>query len=142
MIVFMESRELISFVGWILKDWFKISFFLFSRNVSIFFLCQNIFGKERYHRIASLNSHFIILFRSSREHSQIEILARQMYGSSRAWELQQAYKMATAIPHNPLIIDWRPETDDKLRLRSNIIPPDTPIVYVNQHGQTNGKSRK
>ena len=88
----------------------------------------------------SLNAHFLIIFRSSRENSQIEILARQMMGSSRAWELEKAHTMATATPHNPLIIDWRPETDDKTRLRSNIIPPDTPIVYVS-HGQTSKKSR-
>ena len=110
--------------------------------MSIFFLCQNIFSKEKYHRVASLNSHYLIIFRNSRENSQIEILSRQMMGSSRAWELEKAYKMATATPHNPLIIDWRPESDDKIRLRSNIIPPDTPIVYINQHGQTKGKSRK
>jgi len=37
------------------------------RNLSVVYVCQNLFNKNEYHRTISLNSHYIILLRNPRD---------------------------------------------------------------------------
>jgi hypothetical protein len=98
------------------------------KNVSVFYLVQNLFHKSPEHRAVSLNSNYMCLFSNPRDRSQIMHLAKQVYPSCpRA--LQQAFEDATSIPHGYLILDLKAETPDKLRMRSNIFPDETLAVY-------------
>ena len=47
------------------------------RNVSVMFLTQNLFYKNRHMRTISLNEHYMILFKNPRDAGQFSILARQ-----------------------------------------------------------------
>ena len=49
------------------------------RNVSILYLTQNLFDKNKYARTISLNAHCLILFKNCRDAGQFAIFARQMY---------------------------------------------------------------
>ena len=43
----------------------------------------------------------------------------------------EAYRDATSVPHGYLLIDLKPEQDDRYRLRTNIfLGDDTQFVYV------------
>ena len=42
----------------------------------------------------------------------------------------EAYEDATSIPYTYLVIDLKPATDDKMRLRSGVFPDDTHYVYT------------
>ena len=54
------------------------------RNLSVIFLLQNIFHCRKELRDMSLNCHYLILFKSPWDSSQISHLAKQMFpGSSR-----------------------------------------------------------
>jgi hypothetical protein len=97
------------------------------RNVSVIYLTQNIFYKSQ--RTISLNSHYIILFKNPRDAGQVSTLARQMYPGNSKFVIE-AFKDATSTPHSYLLIDLRPEQDEKLRLRANIFPGQDQCVYV------------
>ena len=99
------------------------------RNVSVMFLAQNLFPKNKFARTMSLNAHYMILFKNPRDASQFANLARQMYPKRSQFAIEP-YKDATKVPYSYLLIDLRPEQDDDLRLRTNIFPGETHYVYV------------
>jgi len=99
------------------------------RNVSVLYLAQNLFPKNKFARTISLNAHYMILFKNPRDASQFANLARQMY--PKRWQFAvEAYKDATHEPYTYLLVDLRPEQDDDLRLRTNIFPGEKHYVYV------------
>jgi len=99
------------------------------RNVSVVFLVQNMFHKNKYIRTISLNTHYMVLFKNPRDAGQFSSLARQMYPNRSAFAVE-AYKDATREPYSYLFVDLRPTQDEDLRLRTNIFPGDTHYVYV------------
>jgi len=48
------------------------------RNVSVVYLTQNVFGKNKYAINISLNAHYLVLFKNPRDATQFATLARQM----------------------------------------------------------------
>jgi hypothetical protein len=101
------------------------------RNLSIFFLMQNMFYQSKDIRTMSLNSQYMILFKNPRDTQQIGVLARQMYGRD-AGVLEDAFLLATSRPHGYLLIDSKQSTPDHLRLRSQILPGEALEVYTNR----------
>ena len=99
------------------------------RNVSVAFLVQNLFHKNKHVRTISLNSHYMVLFKNPRDASQFASLARQMYPNKSGFAVE-AYKDATREPYSYLLVDLRPEQDEELRLRTDIFPGETQYVYV------------
>ena len=75
-------------------------------------------------RNISLNAHYIVLFKSSRDRQQISILARQV-NPGRVQELMKSYEKATSRAHGCLMLDLKLTTDDEERLKTNILPGET-----------------
>jgi hypothetical protein len=99
------------------------------KNVSVLYLTQNLFYGSKQNRTISLNSHYLVLFKNPRDATQISHLAGQMFpGKSRY--MIESYRDATSKPFSYLLVDLKPDTDDRLRLRANIFPGETPFVYV------------
>jgi len=106
------------------------------RNVSVVFLAQNLFPKNKFARTMSLNAHYIVLFKNPRDASQFANLARQMY--PKQWQFAvEAYKDATREPYSYLLLDLRPEQNEDLRLRTNVFPGETHYVYVPKNERAN-----
>jgi hypothetical protein len=99
------------------------------RNVSVIYLTQNLFYKSKHSRTISLNAHYLILFKNVRDSSQISTLARQMFPAKSNFMIE-AFGDATMSPFGYLLVDLRPETDERCRLRTNIFPGETHYVYV------------
>jgi len=99
------------------------------RNISVLYLTQNLFHSNKHMRTISLNSHYIILFKSPRDANQFTILARQMYPTSSKFA-QEAYRDATERPFGYIFIDLKPQQDERYRLRTNIFPGENQYVYV------------
>jgi hypothetical protein len=72
----------------------------------------------------SLNAHYIVLIKNPRDANQVATLARQMYPINSKFMLE-AYKIATEKSYGYLLIDLKPDTDEKFRLRTNIFSDDT-----------------
>ena len=97
-------------------------------NISCFYIVQALFNKNRENRVISLNTHYMILFKSPRDKSQIMHLARQMYPGQSKF-LQQVFEEATSKPYGYLLVDLKQETPEHLRLRSHVIE-DIQYVYM------------
>ena len=101
------------------------------RNLSVVLITQNIFQKGPHMRNCHLNSHYQVLFKNPRDKTQINCLARQMYPSKgQSKFLTDSFTDATSVRYGYLVIDLRQETDDILRLRTNIFPDENTYVYV------------
>lgn len=96
-------------------------------NASVIFVSQNLFFQNKAYRTASLNSQYFILFKSPRTIGQITHLARQMFVGEKAKAVVRAYENATQKPFSYIILDFKPDTPDYLRVRSNILPEEGPM---------------
>ena len=77
----------------------------------------------------NLNSHYLVLFKNPRVVGQIGILGRQMFSIGKF--LEEAFKDATSRPYGYLLVDLKPDTEEELRVRTNIFPDEVPqYVYV------------
>jgi hypothetical protein len=97
-------------------------------NTSVVFVTQNLFFQNQAYRTASLNSQYFILFKSPRTIGQITHLARQMFVGERAKAVVRAYENATQKPFTYIILDFKPDTPESLRVRSNILPQEGPVL--------------
>lgn len=96
-------------------------FTVFSHHLkaSIFLLVQSLFLENKIYRVCSLNSHYIVLMKNIRDTSSVTYLARQMSPYHTKY-ITEAYAQATKNPYSYLLFDLRQETNDIVRLRSNI----------------------
>lgn len=99
------------------------------KNLSVLYLTQNLFYKTKQNRTMSLNAHYLILFKNVRDSTQVSHLAAQMY-PGRIKYMIDAYRDSTSVPFSYLLVDLKPDADDKVRLRTNIFPGETCYVYV------------
>lgn len=98
------------------------------RHLSVLFITQNVFHQGKEMRNINLNSHYMVLYKNPRDKSQVMHLARQMFpGKGKAF--QEIFQDATAPAFGYLLVDLRPETEERLRLRTGIFPPDKHYVY-------------
>ena len=98
------------------------------RSVSVIYITQNIFHKNKQSRTMSLNTHYMVLFKSPRDAGQIAVLGRQLYPEHNKF-LVDAFKDATSTPHSYLLLDLRPETGEHYRVRASIFPGEQHVVY-------------
>ena len=97
-------------------------------NMSVIFLSQNLFHPKQ--RNISLNSDYMIIFKNVRDKSQFTNLAKQFMPNDVKF-LKWAFEDATRVPHSYLFLDMKPDTDEKLRIRSNILSNQLPkFVYI------------
>lgn len=98
------------------------------RNMSVFFITQNLFHQGKGQRDISLNAHYLVCFKNPRDRAQIKHLARQVYPENPKF-VEEAYMDATRDPHGYLLIDLKQSTPEEMRIRSTIFPDD-PVNYV------------
>lgn len=104
------------------------------RNLSVFYITQNLFHQGKGQRDISLNSSYIIYFKNPRDKTQIRYLARQVSPDNSKF-LEDAYRDATILPHGYLLIDLKQNTNDACRFKTNIFPYNKHCtVYVPRKG--------
>lgn len=108
-------------------DWFTKNAHHY--QTSVVYLVQNIFLKSPQHRTASLNAHYIVLFKNPRDSTQIRHLSSQFAPTNPAYVVD-AFRQATRRPHGYLLLDFKQDTDDLLRVRDSVFPDAH--VYVDK----------
>ena len=99
-------------------------------KVSLIFTTQNLFNRKDFFRDISLQSTYMVLLKNPRDKSSIRYLASQIMPGNSAY-VSEAYNHALKRPYSYLFIDLHQETDDAIRLRTNIFPHEKPVVvYV------------
>jgi hypothetical protein len=100
-------------------------------NLTVILLTQNFFHQGVVARTINRNAHYVVKFKDPRDNSQISALARQIY-PGRSGILTESFKDATERPHGYLLMDFRQDTPDNQRLKTNILnaDPKPAIAYV------------
>jgi hypothetical protein len=104
------------------------STFLTLSDISTIILTQNILPQYRLARVISLNSSYMIIFRNSRDTSQICHLARQIYSANPKEFLEFFNKYVSG--YNYLLCDFTSNQADAFRFRSDILS-DNPLIFTN-----------
>jgi uridine kinase len=101
------------------------------KNITVIILFLNLFPKSKYIRDISSNSTYIVLMANPREILQIKTLGIQIDGANSNF-IVKAYKDATKNkPYSYLFLDFNQNTDESIRVRTNIFPHEEPkFVYV------------
>lgn len=79
------------------------------RNLSVIFLTQNLFYKDKHTRTMSLNTHYIVMLKNPRDATQIMTLARQMFPHNSKYMIE-AFTDAVKRTYGYLLIDLKPTT--------------------------------
>jgi len=108
----------------LLKFFIKVSH---HRNLSIFFLSQCLCPEGL--RQISLNSHLIVLFKSTRDLAQIRTFCLQV--DPTHWRaLLEAYQDATQARYTYILFDFKPKQLDHMRIRTHIFPDESCVIYI------------
>lgn len=97
------------------------------RNCTVIWFVQNLFEKSL--RTISLNCQYIILFDSVRDRTLLSTLNRQIFPSKPNFLIQAMQLAREKSSHPYLFIDLRAETNESLRVQTNIIPCNPTIVF-------------
>jgi len=65
----------------------------------------------------------------TRDLLQVSTLSRQMFPGKGQF-LVEAFKDATAKPFGYLVLDLKPDTEEKYRIRTGIFPGEKQFVYL------------
>ena len=71
----------------------------------------------------SLNSHYLVLFKNPRDKMQVMTLAKQMYPAGTETFMRK-YEEAVRRPYGYFLVDLKPSTDDRCRLKTDVLPSD------------------
>lgn len=96
-------------------------------NCGVILLSQNLFDKNPIFRQLSLNSTYISVFKNPRDAQQISAFARQLRPQNFKF-IVDSYHEATKKPYTYLFFDNHQRTFDMLRIRSNILPHESPMT--------------
>ncbi|CAF0982747.1 unnamed protein product, partial [Brachionus calyciflorus] len=99
------------------------------RNISVFFVTQNIFSKGKFTRTLNLNSNYLILFNNPRVRLQTLMLARQMFPNKVSFFMEN-FEDASSKPHGYIFIDLNQSTENRNRIQTGITPDETRIIYT------------
>lgn len=98
------------------------------KNVSVFFIVQNLFGKNL--RTISLNTHYFFLFKNPRASTTVSSLAAQAF-SGMVPAVMESYRDATAAPNSFLMMDLTQGANEACRLIGNYASDtEDMVVYV------------
>ena len=106
-------------------------------NLITLYVTQNLFLKTPHHRICSLNTHVLVVFKNPRDKLQISCLARQIYPNNSRF-LLDAYMQATQRPHGYLVLNLQQSCPDFLRIRDSLFPKDANF-FVDKKGYSETK---
>lgn len=107
------------------------------RRISVILLSQNLFWSGKETRTQSLNMHYIVLMRQTRDRQQIRTLARQTASNENDFKyFLAAYNDAIGDKSfSYLLVSVHPRDDPQLFLRTSIFPDESSaaIVYLRKN---------
>lgn len=91
-------------------------------RITVIFITQNLYEKGQCKM--KRNAHYLFLMRNPSDKSQLSILGRQLYPrmKSQLDHFYESYDDATSVKFGYLLIDVSPNSDENLKLKTNIIP--------------------
>ena len=100
------------------------------KNISVFFLAQNLFPIEKNARTISLNCNYIIVLNNPRDRAQFFYLARQMFPENPKFLLECFSDSVESRDYGYLFLDFTQSISKDLRIQSGIIPGEQRIINI------------
>ena len=95
------------------------------RNISVMFLCQDLFTPDKFAKIISRNAHYIVAFKNPRDQVGMRTLTVQAF--SNDWShVMNIFGECTQRLFGYLMLDLHPASDDRYRLLTNVLPKKGP----------------
>lgn len=98
-------------------------------RLSTICISQNLLPQGKCARTITLNSWYLVLFKSLRDKSQIAMVSRQIFPTQKNL-LSEVYQDAMQEDYGYVIVDLAPWSDEKYRIRTRVFPGEDPIVYI------------
>ena len=91
-------------------------------NVTVIFITQNLYEKGQCKM--KRNAHYLVMMRNPSDKSQLTTLGRQLFPRKRSLleHFYEAYDDATSRKYGYLFIDVSPNSYEKEKLKTNILP--------------------
>ena len=90
------------------------------QNVTVIYLCQNMFPPGKYAKSISRNAHYIAAFKNPRDQLGMRNLLLQAFPTQ--WQnLQDTFRHVTDRPFGYLLLDLHPKSTDDSRILSHLL---------------------
>ena len=100
------------------------------RNITVLYLCQDLFPPGPYAKTLSRNAHYIACFKNPRDCTGLRALVCQAF-PSQVKGVMDVFRRATERTFGYLIFDLHPTSSDDCRLWTNILPSQGyPRVFI------------
>ena len=84
------------------------------RQISIFFISQNLFPNCNLFRLMSTNAHYFVIFQNQRNFRQVMTLARQIFVGRDIKRITEAYKKASNTLRGFIVLSFSPLLPNEL----------------------------
>ena len=89
------------------------------QNVTVIFLCQDMFPTGKYAKSISHNAHYVIAFKNPRDQLGVRNLLLQSFPTT--WkDTMEMFRQTTSRPFGYLLIVLHPASSDDVRLLSHL----------------------
>ncbi|XP_068697139.1 uncharacterized protein [Montipora capricornis] len=95
------------------------------RNITVLYLCQDLFPPGKYAKTISRNAHYLFVFKNPRDQSGFRALTLQAF-PDRWRDVLRLFERCTQRPYGYIMMDLHPASDDRYRLFSCVTPSDGP----------------
>ena len=90
------------------------------RNITVLYLCQDMFPPGKFAKSISRNAHYIVAFKNPRDQLGIRNVLLQAF--PRRWQqVLDVFRRVTSRPFGYLVLDLHPASSDDRRLVSNVL---------------------
>ena len=90
------------------------------RNITVLYLCQDMFPPGKFAKSISRNAHYIVAFKNPRDQLGMRNMALQAF--PRKWQsVLDVFRRATSRPFGYLVLDLHPASSDDARLLSHLL---------------------
>ena len=90
------------------------------RDITVLYLCQDMFPVGKYAKTISRNAHYIVAFKNPRDQLGVRNVLLQAFPST--WQAAlQVFQHVTKKPYQYLLLDLHPASNDEERLVSRIL---------------------
>ena len=90
------------------------------QNITVLYLCQDMFPPGKYAKSISRNGHYVIAFKNPRDQLGFRNLVLQAFPSQ--WkEVQDRYRQVCDRPFGYMVLDLHPASQDNCRLLSHLL---------------------
>ena len=99
------------------------------KSITVFFLTQNIFPREKYSRSISLNCQYVLLTNNPRDRLQLINFGKQVFPGATKFFAEAFNDAVTQKRYGYLLLDFNQNTQEEDRVQSGVLANEERIIY-------------